>query len=167
MFVAQLKTTGWSTFRDNVGQRYRRGVLTLHLDEGNALVIESDQWSPKSTGNQSVNFNLLDGVGNVAFHITIRGWTRNIVMNTQPVGGGWQSEEIIWGLDHFKETSTNQLAIINNRDSFEIYVNKAFLHRFTKRFTTDITTIEYSHRGSASFSDPVTVMVYESVLQYL
>jgi hypothetical protein len=140
----------------------------LHLPEGSVVVLHSDKWAPGHTGIQDVSFNLKDSAGNILLHFNPRGWSKTIVLNSLRVRVGWGPEEIIRDLEHFKVNSPNTIAVVNNLDAFEIFVNKRLLYRYQKRSIAEVARIDYRWRGQNSFlSDPLAMTVYDSISQHL
>ena len=133
----------------------------------NIIVFQSaklDLTPSTGPGIDNTAVNILDALGDVLLHISIRRKEDAIVLNSRPANGIWGQEERVPLKGLFVDAPNTTITVYDHGDRYQVLIDYKTIYYFVKRIQKNGTAVLYSINPDqiSPFSDTLAVTTYDS-----
>ena len=134
----------------------------------NIIVFQSaklDLTPSPGPGIDNTAVNILDALGDVLLHVSIRRKEDAIVLNSKPANGPWGTEERVPLKGLFVSDAPNTtITVYDHGDRFQVLIDYKTIYYFVKRIKENGNAVLYYINPDqvSPFSDTLAVTTYDS-----
>ena len=133
----------------------------------NIIVFQSaklDLTPSTGPGIDNTAVNILDALGDVLLHISIRRKEDAIVLNSRPANGIWGQEERVPLKGLFVDAPNTTITVYDHGDRYQVLIDYKTIYYFVKRIKENGNAVLYSINPDqiSPFSDTLAVTTYDS-----